>query len=203
MAAPKRIEAPEPAGGDPTDDGAIIALSLQDPEQFATVFRRHAPDIHRYVVRRLGSTAAEDVVAETFLTAFRLRARYRPDRPDARPWLYGIATNLIGRHRRVEVRQYYALARTGLDPVTEPFTDRADARVSAGAENRRLAAALAKLPAGHRDALLLVAWGDLSYEQAAVALGVPVGTVRSRLSRARGRLRQALGEAGSARGDSS
>jgi RNA polymerase sigma-70 factor, ECF subfamily len=69
--------------------------------------------------------------------------------------------------------------------------------VSASGQSRRLAAALAKLPAGHRDALLLVAWGDLSYEQAAVALGVPVGTVRSRLSRARGRLRQALGDAGS------
>jgi RNA polymerase sigma-70 factor (ECF subfamily) len=168
---------------------------VADPEQFALVFRRHAPDIHRYVVRRLGPGAADDVVAETFLTAFRLRSRYQPDRPDARPWLYGIATNLIGRHRRAEVRQYRALARTGLDPVTESFADRADDRVSAGRENRRLAAALAGLPAGHRNALLLVAWGDLSYEEAAVALGVPVGTVRSRLSRARGKLRQALGEA--------
>ena len=115
---------------------------------------------------------------------------------DARPWLYGIATNLIGRHRRAEIRQYRALARTGLDPVTECFTERADARVSADGESRRLAAALAKLPTGHRNALLLVAWGELSYEQAAVALAVPIGTVRSRLSRARGRLRQALEDAG-------
>jgi RNA polymerase sigma-70 factor (ECF subfamily) len=172
-----------------------MARSVADPEQFAVVFRRHAPDIHRYVVRRLGPGAADDVVAETFLTAFRLRSRYQPDRPDARPWLYGIATNLIGRHRRAEVRQYRALARTGLDPVTESFADRADERVSAGRESRRLAAALAGLPAGHRNALLLVAWGDLSYEEAALALGVPVGTVRSRLSRARGKLRRALGEA--------
>jgi RNA polymerase sigma-70 factor (ECF subfamily) len=93
------------------------------------------------------------------------------------------------------VRQYRALARTGVDPVTESFADRADARVSAGTESRRLAAALAGLPAGHRNALLLVAWGDLSYEQAAATLGVPVGTVRSRISRARGRLREALDEA--------
>lgn len=194
MAAPRGIAAPEPIGGEPGDDATVIARSLDDPEQFAVVFRRHAPDIHRYVVRRLGPDAADDVVAETFLIAFRLRARYRPDHPDARPWLYGIATNLIGRHRRAEVRQYRALARTGLDPVTDSFADRADARVSAGAESRRLAAALAGLPAGHRNALLLVAWGDLSYEQAAAAMGVPVGTVRSRISRARGRLRQALGD---------
>ena len=195
MAAPRGIETPEPVKGERCDDATVIARSLDDPEQFAVVFRRHAPDIHRYVVRRLGPGAADDVVAETFLTAFRFRSRYRSDRADARPWLYGIATNLIGRHRRAEVRQYRALARTGLDPVTESFADRADARVSAGTESRRLAAALAGLPAGHRNALLLVAWGDLSYEETAVALGVPVGTVRSRLSRARARLRQALGEA--------
>jgi len=195
MAEPRGMLTPEPVSGDPGDDATVIARSLEDPEQFAVVFRRHAPDIRRYVVRRLGPGAADDVVAETFLTAFRLRSRYSRDRPDARPWLYGIATNLVGRHRRAEVRQYRALARTGLDPVTESFADRADARVSAGAESRRLAAALAGLPAGHRNALLLVAWGDLSYEQAAAALGVPVGTVRSRISRARARLRQALGAA--------
>lgn len=196
MAVPSRMGAPGPSGHDQDDDGAVIGRSLGDPEQFAVVFRRHAPDIHRYVVRRLGADAAEDVVAETFLTAFRLRSRYRLDRPDARPWLYGIATNLISRHRRAEVRQYRALARTGLDPVAEPFTEGADARVSAGADSRPLAAALARLPAVQRDALLLVAWGDLSYEEAAVALGAPVGTVRSRLSRARGKLRQALADTG-------
>ncbi len=198
MAAQSRIETPvDPAGSDPADDGAVIARSLHDPEQFAVVFRRHAPDVQRYVVRRLGAAAADDVVAETFLAAFRQRSAYQRDRPDARPWLYGIATNFIGRHRRAEIRQYRALARTGIDPVTEPFTDRVDARVSASGASRRLAAALAKLPTAHRDALLVVAWGDLTYEQAADALGVPVGTVRSRLSRARGRLRRALGDADS------
>jgi RNA polymerase sigma factor (sigma-70 family) len=189
------VTAADLVGDGPGDDGAIIASSVHDPEQFAVVFRRHAPAIQRYVVRRLGADAADDVVAETFLTAFRQRSRYQRDRPDARPWLYGIATNLIRRHRRAEIRQYRAVARIGIDPVTEPFTERVDARVSASGESRRLAAALAKLPAAHRDTLLLVAWGDLTYEQAALALGVPVGTVRSRLSRARGRLRQALGNA--------
>ena len=183
------------AGAAATDDAAVIRLSRREPEQFAILFRRHAGQIQRYVVRRLGADAADDVVAETFLLAFRQRDRYDPARTDARPWLYGIATNLIGRHRRSEIRQYRALARTGIDPVTEPFTDQVDARVSATAAGRRLAAALARLPAGHRDILLLVAWGDLSYDEVAAALGIPVGTVRSRLSRARSKLRRALGDA--------
>jgi DNA-directed RNA polymerase specialized sigma24 family protein len=85
MTAARGTAAPDPAGGEPGDDGTVIARSVADPEQFALVFRRHAPDIHRYVVRRLGPGAADDVIAETFLTAFRLRSRYQPDRPDARP----------------------------------------------------------------------------------------------------------------------
>jgi RNA polymerase sigma-70 factor (ECF subfamily) len=188
--------APRGGGADDLDDAAIIQLSRYEPEQFAILFRRHAPCIQRYVVRRLGPDDADDVVAETFLLAFGQRAGYDPARGDARPWLYGIATNLIGRHRRAEIRQYRAFARTGADPVTEPFTEQVDARVSADAAGRRLADALAGLPVAHRDTLLLVAWGDLSYEEAATALGVPVGTVRSRLSRARSRLRRTLGGAG-------
>jgi RNA polymerase sigma factor (sigma-70 family) len=183
-----------PVADDGADDATLILRSRQEPECFAALFRRHVAAIQRYVVRRLGPDAADDVVAETFLTAFTQRGQYQDSRPDARPWLYGIATNLIGRYRRAELRQYRVLARTGTDPVTEPFTDRVDAVVSAGRASRRLAAALARLPAGHRDALLLVAWGDLTYEQAALALGVPVGTVRSRLSRARGSLRRVLGD---------
>jgi len=176
------------------DDAAVIRLSRQEPERFAVLFRRHAAKIQRYVTRRIGPDAADDVVAEVFLIAFGRRDRYDLDQADARPWLYGIATNLIGRHRRAEVRLYRALARAGIDPVAEAFTDEVDARVSAGADRGRLAAGLARLPASHRDALLLVAWGDLSYAEAATALGVPVGTVRSRLNRARRRLREALDE---------
>jgi RNA polymerase sigma factor (sigma-70 family) len=176
------------------DDGAVIEASLHDPELFAELFSRHAPRIHRYAMRRLGADAADDVVADTFLAAFQQRDRYRRDQQDASPWLYGIATHLISRHRRVEVRQYRALARSGIDPLTEPFTDEVDARVSADDVSRRLAAALASLPAAHLDVLLLVGWEDLSYEQAADALGVPVGTVRSRVSRGRAALRRALGE---------
>ena len=174
------------------DDASVIERSRREPELFAEVFRRHAPDIKRYVIRRLGVDAAEDVVAETFLAAFRQRDRYDLTRSSARPWLYGIATNRIGRHQRTEVRQLRALERTGSDPVTDPFA-RSDERVSAVAVRRRLAAALRRLPAGHRDALLLVAWGDLGYQEAAQALGVPIGTVRSRVNRARKKLRAELG----------
>jgi len=192
------------AGTEPNtgvDDAAIIQLSRHEPEHFTVLFRRHAPHLQRYVVRRLGPDAADDIVAETFLLAFRQRDRYDPERTDARPWLYGIATNLIGRHRRAEIRLYRALARTGADPVMEPFTDLVDDRVSAGSASRRLAAALAALSAELRDTLLLLAWGDLSYEEVATALGVPVGTVRSRLNRARSKLRRTLGDTNPAASD--
>ena len=184
MTEPNRAEA---------DDAALIERSRREPEAFAEVFRRYAPDITRYVTRRLGEDAADDVVAETFLTAFKQRDRYDPSRPHARPWLYGIATHLIGRHVRTEERQLRILARTGVDPVTAPFTDRADERLSAEAAGRNLAKALADLPKGHRDVLLLVTWADLTYPETAEALGVRLGTVRSRVNRARARLRRALG----------
>lgn len=175
------------------DDAAVIGRSRQEPEAFAEIFRRYAPDIKRYVTRRLGTEAAEDVVAETFLAAFRQRHGYDLSRPNARPWLYGIATNLMGRHVRTEVRQLRVLERTGVDPVLASFTERSDERLSAEAYGPTLAGALAALPNGHRDALLLVVWGDLTYPEAAQALGVRVGTVRSRISRARKRLRRDLG----------
>jgi|SRR6516164_3634291 len=191
MTQPSRGQAEAAADA---DDAAVIQLSRHEPEYFTELFRRHAPYIQRYVVRRLGQDAADDIVAETFLLAFRQRDSYDQTRSDARPWLYGIATNLIGHHRRAEIRLYRALARTGADPVTESFTDRIDDRVSASTASRRLAAALARLSAELRDTLLLVAWGDLSYEETATALGVPVGTVRSRISRARSALRRSLGD---------
>jgi RNA polymerase sigma factor (sigma-70 family) len=192
MTQQSRAEAEAEASAD-ADDAAVIQLSRHEPEYFTVLFRRHAPHIQRYAVRRLGQDAADDIVAETFLLAFRQRDSYDQTRTDARPWLYGIATNLIGRHRRAETRLYRALARTGADPVMEPFTDRVDDRVSASMASRRLAAGLARLPEELRDTLLLVTWGDLSYEEAATALKVPIGTVRSRMSRARSKLRRTLG----------
>ncbi|GAA4223779.1 RNA polymerase sigma-70 factor (ECF subfamily) [Streptosporangium album] len=185
---------PRPAGVETADDATVIERSRHEPERFATLFTRHAPALKRYVIRRLGLDPAEDIVAETFATAFQHRESYDLAYGDARPWLYGIATNLIGRHRRREIGLYRALSRTGADSVIEPFTDEVDQRVAAGGARRRLAAALAGLPRGHRDTLLLVTWTDLTYEQAAQALGVPVGTVRSRVNRARSKLRRVLGD---------
>jgi RNA polymerase sigma factor (sigma-70 family) len=180
------------------DDAALIERSRHDPEAFAGLYDRHAAPLHRYVARRLGAGAADDIVADTFLDAFRKRHRYDVSVGDARPWLYGIAANLIGKHQRAEVRMLRAYARTGADPVlagtlTVNHADEADSRLASAAVRRDLAAALAGLAAGDRDALLMVAWADLSYAEVATALGIPVGTVRSRLHRARARIRAALG----------
>jgi len=184
----------DPAGDPFGDDATVIRDSMSDPERFAVLVRRQAPAIQRYVTRRIGREAAEDVVAETFLIAFRQRGYYTDDGRDCLPWLYGIATRLAHRHWRGETRQLNLLARTGIDPVTEPFTDRVDAEVTANAAKARLAAAVARLPAGQRDALLLLVWADLSYDQIARATGVPMGTVQSRISRARRRLRKQLAD---------
>ncbi|MFJ8488139.1 RNA polymerase sigma factor [Streptomyces sp. NPDC094038] len=175
-------------------DARVIARSRDEPERFAVLFDRHADAVHRYAARRLGPETAEDLMAETFVTAFQRRHTYDLARADARPWLFGIATNLVGRQRRAEARRFRALSRLP-EPVEheEPVADRAVARAGATGVRRELAAALGGLSARHRDVVLLVAWAGLDYEEAAEALGVPVGTVRSRLHRARSRLREALG----------
>ncbi|MBO0834950.1 MAG: RNA polymerase sigma factor [Actinobacteria bacterium] len=185
---------PGPAAPPSDDDATVIRHSLSDPERFTALVHRHGPAVTRYVTRRIGGAAAEDVAAETFLIAFRQRASYAGDGRDCLPWLYGIATRLCHRHWRSETRQLRLLARTGADPVMEPFTDRVEARVAASAIKQRLASALASLPKAQRDALLLQAWADLTYNQIATATGVRLGTVQSRISRARRRLREQLAD---------
>lgn len=175
------------------DDASIIEASVRDPERFAVIFTRHAPHIHRYLTRRLGREVADDLVAEAFVAAFRQRQRYDPGRRDARPWLYGIATNLVGQHRRDEVREYRLRQAVVPDRDVDCHADRVAADVTAQAMRRDLEAALAALSAGDRDVLLLVAWEELTYEQVATAMEIPVGTVRSRLNRARRNVREALG----------
>jgi RNA polymerase sigma factor (sigma-70 family) len=194
MTAPPRRRAEDQGAADARlDDAALIERSWHEPQAFAALYDRHAAPIHRFAGRRLGDQMADDVVGETFLAAFRRRKRYDLRRADARPWLYGIAANVIGKHRRAEVRMLRAFARTGADPVVDGHADRVDSRVCAAAVQRDLAAALAGLSAGDRDVLLLIAWADLSYQETAAALGIPVGTVRSRLNRARRKVREALG----------
>jgi RNA polymerase sigma-70 factor, ECF subfamily len=175
-----------------TTDAEIIRRSAADPETFGRVFDRHATVIHRYLARRAGRTLADDLTAETFLVAFRSRSRYASEQPDALPWLYGIAANLLRGHQRTEVRMYRALARTGVDPALAGPDDRVPAQVTAAAEVRALAGVLAKLPVGEREVLTLVSQEQLTYPEVARALDIPVGTVRSRLHSARKRLRAAL-----------
>ena len=173
-------------------DGVVMAASVTDPDAFALIYDRYAAQLYRYAYRRVGRQVAEDVVAETFLAAFRARKRYDTSRPDARPWLFAIVTKELARHHRCERARYRALARTWPEPVEDLLADRGAGSVSAAAARGALSAALAALPARDRDVLLLVAWGELRYEEVAQALSIPVGTVRSRLNRARRRLRERL-----------
>ncbi|MFJ7217018.1 RNA polymerase sigma factor [Amycolatopsis sp. NPDC098790] len=181
--------------GEAGADAEIIAASLRHPERFAALFDRHAAHIHRYLARRLGGQVADDLTGETFLIAFRGRERYDPAFPSARPWLYGIATNLVGQRRRAEGREYRLRAALGPPADQDSHAERVAERVSAQALTGRLAAALAGLGQGDRDVLLLIAWEGLAYDEVAAALGIPVGTVRSRLNRARKKVRAELAPA--------
>lgn len=177
-------------------DAAIIERSVREPEHFAAVFDRYYNEIHGYVARRLGQSLADDAASETFLVAFSRRSRYDVTHLDARPWLYGIASNLIARHHRAEQRRYRALARAGVDEVSEGHADRSVVRLDAQARRGPLAAALSEISDADRDVLLLVAWAGLTSEEAGRALGIPAGTARSRLHRARKQLRAALDPSG-------
>jgi RNA polymerase sigma factor (sigma-70 family) len=173
----------------PRTDAEAIAASLSEPRAFVAVFDRHFDPIHRYLRRRVGKPIADDLASETFAQAFEHRGRFDGRSPDARPWLYGIAHNLLRHHYRDEERALRAYARTGVDPVHGPSED-------AGLPGPELADALAGLSAGERDVLLLVAWAELEYSEVAEALGIPIGTVRSRLNRARARVRELLERSG-------
>lgn len=168
-------------------DSEIISRSIAEPRLFAEIFERHAAAIGGYTRRRIGLDAVDDVLSETFLVAFRKRAAFITDAESARPWLLGIATRVIGRHRRAEEREWRASAAHALE-VVESHEEGADSRLDASEGLRRLGPRIAALSAKERDVLFLHAWGDLSYEQIADALGVPIGTVRSRLSRVRQKL---------------
>jgi RNA polymerase sigma-70 factor (ECF subfamily) len=175
-------------------DHEAIAASLDLPEAFASIFERHSRELHRFLSRRVGELA-DDLLGELFVTAFTGRASYRAVLADARPWLYGIATNLVRRHHRAEATRYRALSRLPLggDDASEA-EPAAVARLEAARVRPRLAAALAELKTADRDVLLLLAWAQLDQSEVAAALDIPVGTVRSRLHRARHQLRPILSD---------
>jgi RNA polymerase sigma-70 factor (ECF subfamily) len=171
-------------------DSAVIRRSLSDPRSFELVFERHWARLHAYCASRAGD-AGEDIAAEAFRVAFDRRRRFDLRHDDAGPWLFGIATNLLREHFRRAERARRAGERLSGDPATEA-TDDALGRVEAERLGPQLAHALGSLPAPDRDALLLLAWGNLDYEEIARALDVPIGTVRSRIHRARARLQTHL-----------
>jgi RNA polymerase sigma factor (sigma-70 family) len=197
MAAVTPVAAGTPDAAGPGADAAAIEASWRDGDRFAAIYDRYAAQLYRYAYQRVGPQAAEDVVAETFLAAFQGRISYDLTRADARPWLFGILTRKLARHHRAERADYRAVVRaagrSGPDAPDDGPADRVAARVSADAARAPLAAALAGLSRGDRDVLLLVAWGQLSYDEVATALKIPLGTVRSRLNRARRKVRTALG----------
>jgi RNA polymerase sigma-70 factor (ECF subfamily) len=168
-------------------DSAVISRSAEMPNAFAEIFDRHFDAVHRYVARRAGRQRADDLASQTFVVAFARRASFRPDASDARPWLLGIATKLLANDRRAEQRLLETYSRLSGDArgtvVPASFASDSD---------RDIADALAKLDPAWRDVLLLHAWGELSYEEIADALAIPLGTVRSRLARARASLQGEL-----------
>src|SRR5439155_21133867 len=161
---------------------------------FDAAFRAEFAPLHRYLARRVGPASADELAAETFAIAFRNWDRLDPARP-VRPWLYGIAANLMRHHWRKERRMLRAYARTGVDPILAD-EDAAAERADAHARHRELATALAELRKDDREILLLNAWAELTDAEIADALGLPIGTVKSRLSRTREKLRNQLGEIG-------
>ena len=178
-------------------DAELLARAGTEPELFGILFDRHFAAIHRYLERRLGAEEANELAGEVFRIAFEQRGRFRPLHESALPWLYGVATNLMLKRWRSERRRLRALA--GLEAAAERHSSElecAEERLDARSLRARLLDALAALPQGDRDVMVLVAWEELSYEEVGTALAIPVGTVRSRLNRARGRLRELLGGVG-------
>lgn len=172
-----------------TEEALVDGLRAGDPEALATLFDRHGDRIYNHCFRATGDWGeAEDAVSTVFLEVWRHRRRVRLHDGSALPWLYGVATNVCRNLTRSRRRRLRALAAL---PRPEPVPDHADRVADRLGSTEQMAAvleAIEALPPHEREVLGLVAWSGLTYEQAAAALDVPVGTVRSRLSRARARL---------------
>ena len=178
-------------------DGTLIERSVRGrPDAFVEVVSRHEVAVHGFLARRAGPGAAADLLGEVWLRAFAGRGGYDPAYPDARPWLFGIARNVLRSHWRARQAAEHPAAAgypagTGHPAAEDPWDDVID-RLDGPVRSRALVSAVRALPSAERDVLLLVAWEQLTPAQAAAALGVPQGTARSRLHRARTALRLAL-----------
>jgi RNA polymerase sigma factor (sigma-70 family) len=175
-------------------DGELIRRSIGDPELFEMIFDRHYDVVRIYVQRRLGHDDGEEVAASVFEWAFTHRDRFDDATfSSAKPWLIGIANNLVRRHlRRLDVRRRRLPFSIALDRSTpEPSLD----GLVALEQRPALRSALERISRDDRETFLLVVLAELSYQEVAETMGVPVGTVRSRVNRARGRLRELLGAA--------
>jgi RNA polymerase sigma-70 factor (ECF subfamily) len=180
---------------EPHDDSGDWPLVVEgDQLAFGKVFDRHADLVYRFVARRTGDRdVAEDVTAQVFLEAWRQRSSIQLFDGSLRSWLLGVAANLVRRHWRSADRASRAIGRLRPpDPVADPSIE-ATERLDGERELRRLASRINALPAPQAEVLMLWAWEQLTYEEIAAVLGVPVGTVRSRLSRARAHLNGAGG----------
>ncbi len=175
-----------------SEENAAVRASLTRPQAFAVLFDRHYDAIWRYLCRRIGPTGADDLAGESFLRAFVRRSGYEPSPLGPRPWLYGIATNLLREQARREHRQMRAYARVAEPLVEVPAYEDVDGRLDAELLGPAVTAGLARLEPQDRESLLLFALTELGYEGIAIATGVPIGTVRSRLNRARRLVRSEL-----------
>ena len=176
-----------PAEGSP--DALRKRVRVGDADAFEELFDSFAPHVYSHAFRLTGDrAAAEDVVSLTFLEAWRNRERISPEGGSLRPWLLGVATNVVRGHYRTRRRDKETLARLGLDLDMADFAEDVSKQVDDAARIAAMHRSLARLRGPERDVLVLCAWSGLSYAEAAEALGIPVGTVRSRLARARGKL---------------
>jgi RNA polymerase sigma factor (sigma-70 family) len=159
-----------------------------DAEAFAALFERHSQAIYNVCFRRRANWAvAEDLTSIVFLEAWRRRGKSLPPGM-VRAWLHGIATFVVRNRWRTELRYRRALGRLPREAATPDFAADVEARLADESRMAVLLERLRELPTREQDVLALCVWSELTYEEAAIALGIPVGTVRSRLSRARSRL---------------
>lgn len=174
-------------------DGELISESIRRPEMFEVIFDRYYQILVRYAVGRVGHSDAPDVASEALVRAFTRRSRFDTTQATALPWLFGIAANVCRERRRKTMRGFRAIGRMATPPLgVSPFEADAVDRIDASAAAGELASALEELSEDEYQVLMLAAIGDLSYNDIASSLRIPIGTVRSRLARSKRRMRELL-----------